>query len=195
MGDAELVGIQKVLIRRSRELNKVVITATQMMESMINNPIPTRAEVMDVANAVLDGTDAVMLSAETAVGRFPVETVAAMGRIIAGAEKHSSGTPVNDGLDIHVDTPDESIALSAMFTANRLKRVQAIICLTSSGNTALLMSRISSEHPIFAFSSSLSTQRRMALYRNVQSLQLPANSDNRLQYQLAIQELKKTPVG
>ena len=191
VGDAELVGIQKMLIRRSRELNKVVITATQMMESMISNPIPTRAEVMDVANAVLDGTDAVMLSAETAVGKYPVETVEAMGRIIAGAEKHPNTRQIKERLEIHVDKVDESIALSAMFTANRLHNVRAIICLTSSGNTPLLMSRINSQHTIFAFSSSLPAQRRMALYRNVQSLQLAANSDNQLRYQQAVVELKK----
>lgn len=95
IGDPELVGIQKALIRRARQLNRSVITATQMMESMITNPMPTRAEVMDVANAVLDGTDAVMLSAETAAGQYPSETVAAMARACLGAEKSPASTSPN----------------------------------------------------------------------------------------------------
>ena len=142
IGDAELVGVQKKLISRSRQLNKVVITATQMMESMINSPMPTRAEVMDVANAVLDGTDAVMLSAETAAGNFPVETVQAMARVCEGAETHPSIRLSKHRMDDTFSTVSETIALSAVYAANHLPSIKAIVALTESGNTPKLMSRI-----------------------------------------------------
>lgn len=167
IGDAALIGVQKRIIERSRALSKVVITATQMMESMISSPLPTRAEVFDVANAVLDGTDAVMLSAETAAGDFPVETVEAMVRIILGAEKHPTASFDKYRMDEDFSSIDESIALAAMFTANHLSGVKAIIALTESGSTPRLMSRVGSQLPIFAFSRHVSTQRKVALYRGV----------------------------
>jgi len=170
IGDAALIGVQKRIIQRSRALNKVVITATQMMESMINSPLPTRAEVFDVANAVLDGTDAVMLSAETAAGNFPVETVEAMVRIIIGAEKHPTASFDTYRMDQAFNSIDESIALAAMFTANHLSGVKAIIALTESGSTPRLMSRVGSQLPIYAFSRHVSTQRKVALYRGVQPI-------------------------
>ncbi len=170
IGDAELIGVQKHIISRARSLNKVVITATQMMESMINSPLPTRAEVFDVANAVLDGTDAVMLSAETAAGDFPVQTVEAMARVIIGAEQHPQAHTSSHRLNQEFRQIDEAIAMSAMYTANHLDGVKAIICMTETGNTPLLMSRISSRLPIFAFSPQLATQNRVALYRGVNTI-------------------------
>ncbi|MGB0894305.1 MAG: pyruvate kinase [Parashewanella sp.] len=167
IGDAALVAVQKQLISRSRQLNKIVITATQMMESMITSPMPTRAEVMDVANAVLDGTDAVMLSAETAAGDYPEETVAAMSNVCLGAESHPSITVSKHRLDETFSNVEETIALSTMYAANHLKSVKAIIALTESGATPKLMSRISSSLPIFALSRHDSTLAKMALYRGV----------------------------
>ncbi|OFC71875.1 pyruvate kinase [Alteromonas confluentis] len=167
IGDAELVGVQKKLISRSRQLNKVVITATQMMESMINSPMPTRAEVMDVANAVLDGTDAVMLSAETAAGNFPVETVQAMARVCEGAETHPSIRLSKHRMDDTFSTVSETIALSAVYAANHLPSIKAIVALTESGNTPKLMSRITTSLPIIALSRHEGTLNAMALYRGV----------------------------
>ncbi|WJG11089.1 pyruvate kinase [Aliiglaciecola sp. LCG003] len=170
IGDAELVGVQKKLIARSRQLNRVVITATQMMESMINSPMPTRAEVMDVANAVLDGTDAVMLSAETAAGDYPVETVEAMARVCEGAETHPSVKISKHRVDEQFTSISETVALSAVYAANHLSSVKAIVALTESGNTSKLMSRITSSLPIYAFSRHESTLNIMALYRGVKPL-------------------------
>jgi pyruvate kinase len=167
IGDAALIAVQKHLISRSRALQKVVITATQMMESMIDSPLPTRAEVFDVANAVLDGTDAVMLSGETAAGKFPVEAVEAMDRIINGAECHPQAHRSEHRLHEDFNAADESIAMAAMYTANHLSGVTAIISLTETGNTPLLMSRISSRIPVFAFTRSIETESRVALYRGV----------------------------
>lgn len=167
IGDAELVGQQKRIIARSRQLNRVVITATQMMESMIESPMPTRAEVMDVANAVLDGTDAVMLSAETAAGKYPTETVKAMARVCDGAEKHPSIQISKHRMDDIFTEISETIALTAMYAANHLKGIKAIIALTESGYTAKLMSRITSPQPIFALSRHARTLNKMALYRGV----------------------------
>ncbi|MEO3878806.1 pyruvate kinase [Rheinheimera fenheensis] len=167
IGDAELVGQQKRIIARSRQLNRVVITATQMMESMIENPMPTRAEVMDVANAVLDGTDAVMLSAETAAGKYPTETVRAMARVCDGAEKHPSVQISKHRMDVTFTEISETIALSAMYAANHLEGIKAIITLTESGYTAKLMSRITSPQPIYALSRHTKTLNKMALYRGV----------------------------
>lgn len=167
IGDPELVAVQKKLIRRARQLNRVVITATQMMESMINNPMPTRAEVMDVANAVLDGTDAVMLSAETAAGQYPQETVSAMAKVCLGAEKMPSISHSHHRLDREFTDIEETIAMSTMFAANHMKGVSAIIAMTSSGRTPLLMSRISSGLPIFALSRNEETLNLCALYRGV----------------------------
>ncbi|MCR3755745.1 MAG: pyruvate kinase II [Sodalis sp. Psp] len=175
VGDPELVGIQKKLIRRARALNRAVITATQMMESMTTNPMPTRAEVMDVANAVLDGTDAVMLSAETAAGQYPVETVAAMASICLGAEKISSINVSKHRLDVQFDNIEEAIAMSAMYAANHLKGISAIISMTESGRTALMMSRISSGLPIFALSRHEHTLNLTALYRGVTPMYFDGN--------------------
>lgn len=171
IGDAALVAVQKRLIARSRQLNKVVITATQMMESMISSPMPTRAEVMDVANAVLDGTDAVMLSAETAAGDFPEETVKAMANVCQGAEAHPSARVSKHRLDQHFSSVEETIALSTMYAANHLDGVKAIIALTESGATPKLMSRISSALPIFALTRHPRTLASMALYRGVYPVQ------------------------
>jgi len=167
MGYAELTGMQKRIIRLTRTKNKIVITATQMMESMIKNPIPTRAEVSDVANAVMDGTDAVMLSAETAVGEHPVSVLEAMSDVCQGAEKFvlARGRTTHR-LDDRFQKVDEAIAMAVMYTANHLA-VKAIIALTESGSTTLWMSRIRSDIPIYAFTPYASTSRRVALYRGV----------------------------
>lgn len=167
IGDAQLIGIQKRIIRLSRQANKPVITATQMMESMINNPVPTRAEVFDVANAVLDGTDAVMLSGETASGKFPAKVVQAMAETALGAEKHPMMKQSSYRVDRVFDEINETLAMSAMYAANHVSNVTAIICLTESGVTPLLTSRLSSTLPIFGISPHLPTCRRMALYRGV----------------------------
>lgn len=166
IGDASLPPIQKKLISRARSLNRVVITATQMMESMIENQIPTRAEVFDVANAVLDGTDAVMLSAETAMGKYPEKAIAAMDRICREAEKEKEVTESGHRIHSEFKFVDEAIAMAVMYTANHLK-VQAIVALTESGATALWMSRIGSSIPIFAFTGQVDTRRKVTLYRGV----------------------------
>ncbi|PHR66913.1 MAG: pyruvate kinase [Idiomarina sp.] len=167
IGDAQLVGKQKRIIERARQCNKVVITATQMMESMIESPMPTRAEVMDVANAVLDGTDAVMLSAETAAGKYPVATVKAMAEICLGAETHPSVTIDKHDLDETFTSIQEATAISAMYAATHLAGVKAIIALTESGSTAKLMSRINTVLPIFSLSRHQESRARCALYRGV----------------------------
>ena len=177
IGDPELVGIQKTLIRRARQLNRTVITATQMMESMITNPMPTRAEVMDVANAVLDGTDAVMLSAETAAGQYPAETVSAMSKVCLGAEKIPSVNVSKHRLDVQFDNIEEAIAMSAMYAANHLRGVSAIITMTESGRTALMTSRITSGLPIFAMSRHPKTLSLTALYRGVTPVAFKSYTD------------------
>ncbi len=167
VGYAELIGLQKRIIRMARERNRLVITATQMMESMIHAPVPTRAEVSDVANAVMDDTDAVMLSAETAVGKHPGKVVQAMAQVIEGAEKwqttYSRGRQRSDDDFSHTD---QAIAMAVMYTANHLD-VRAIVALTESGSTPLWMSRIRSDIPIYAFTRHPGTQRRVTLYRGV----------------------------
>ena len=178
MGYAELTGIQKKLIRQTRKAHKIVITATQMMESMIENPIPTRAEVSDVANAVIDGTDAVMLSGETAVGKHPNKAIMAMADVCLGAEKF----PIPHGLtshrmNDHFDRVDEAIAMAAMYTANHMS-VKAIIALTESGSTARWMSRIRSDIPIYALTPHESTSRRVALYRGVYPVEFEVDQSN-----------------
>ena len=158
------------------ERNKVVITATQMMESMISSPIPTRAEVSDVANAVLDGTDAVMLSAETAAGKYPVETVEQMAAIALEAERAEDVKLDANFTDRVFGRIDQAIAMGALFTAHHLG-CKAIVALTDSGSTALWMSRHTIHVPIFGITSKASSQARMALYRNVRPLLMPLISD------------------
>uniref|UniRef100_UPI00333F56AA pyruvate kinase n=1 Tax=Castellaniella defragrans TaxID=75697 RepID=UPI00333F56AA len=167
IGDARLAGIQKRIIQHARALNKFVITATQMMESMITSPLPTRAEVSDVANAVLDYTDAVMLSAESASGQYPVEAVAAMARVCLGAEQEPISTRSHHRLGETFSRCDETIALAAMYAANHFPGIKAIISLTESGHTPLIMSRIRSGVPIHCYTPHVATQRRAALFRGV----------------------------
>ncbi|MBS0371063.1 MAG: pyruvate kinase [Proteobacteria bacterium] len=169
VGDAAVPALQKRMIRLAREKNKLAITATQMMESMIHSPVPTRAEVSDVANAVLDGTDAVMLSAETASGKFPVEVVESMSRICLEAEKSTEVTMDRDFLDRVFTRIDQSIAMAAMWTAYHLK-VKAIASLTQTGSTALWMSRLNSGVPIYALTPEISARNQMTLYREVYPL-------------------------
>lgn len=171
IGDAELPAVQKMLISRARKMNRVVITATQMMESMIHNPIPTRAEVFDVANAVLDGTDAVMLSGETATGRYPERVVDSMSRICIAAERQQAARQSTHRMDSYFGRVDEAIAMATMYTANHLD-VAAIAALTESGATALWMSRIRSGIPIFALTRQHKTSRRLTLYRGVYPVRL-----------------------
>ncbi len=166
IGDAALPPVQKRVIRLARKMNRVVITATQMMESMIENAIPTRAEVSDVANAVLDGTDAVMLSAETATGKHPVAAVAAMDRVCREAEKEDEAVFSMHRMSNHFERVDEAIAMAVMYSANHLP-VRAIASLTESGATPLWMSRISSAVPIYALTPHVETRRKVTLYRGV----------------------------
>lgn len=170
VGDARLAGIQKRIILHARTHNKLVITATQMMESMVHSPVPTRAEVSDVANAVLDYTDAVMLSAESASGQYPVEAVAAMARICVGAEQEPGTTRSQHRVGEVFGRCDETIALSAMYAANHFPGVKAIISLTESGHTPLIMSRIRSGVPIYCYTRHAATQRRVALFRGVYAM-------------------------
>jgi pyruvate kinase len=167
VGYAAMTGLQKGLIRRTRSRNKISITATQMLESMITHSSPTRAEVSDVANAVMDGTDAVMLSAETAVGEYPVQAVRTMSEVCVGAERHETFRRARnyrlEDIFAHVD---EAIAMASMYTANHLQ-LKAIIAFTESGATPLWMSRVRSDIPIYAFTRHRETRRRVALYRGV----------------------------
>jgi pyruvate kinase len=169
VGNAVVPALQKRMIKMARAADKLVITATQMMESMILNPVPTRAEVSDVANAVLDGTDAVMLSAETAVGRYPLETVEEMAKICVEAEKAEYRELEADFTGKTFGRIDQSIAMGALFTAHHFG-AKAIVALTDSGSTALWMSRHDIRVPIYALTPRLATQRKMALYRNVRPL-------------------------
>lgn len=176
IGDAELVGVQKKLIARSRQMNKVVITATQMMETMITSPMPTRAEVMDVANAVLDGTDAVMLSAETAAGEYPIETVQSMARVCIGAEKHPSVKVSKHRMEESFASVTETIAMAAVYAANHYDNIKAIVSLTESGQSTRLMSRITSSLPMYAISRHHATLNHLALCRNVCPIYWDADS-------------------
>ncbi len=189
VGDAVVPALQKRMIRLARDKNKVVITATQMMDSMISNPIPTRAEVSDVANAVLDGTDAVMLSGETAAGKYPVETVAAMARVCVEAEKED----LTFFERMRRDPPsevEEAIARATVFTANNL-RIKAIAALTQSGKTALLMSRMNTAVPIYALSSVVETRRRVALFKGVYPVKFKGVRNPELALNAAEDELLK----
>ena len=189
IGDAALPPVQKQLIKEARDRNRVVITATQMMETMVTNPIPTRAEVFDVANAVLDGTDAVMLSAETATGKFPDKVIGAMGRIAKEAEKQRRMTHSEHRIDTEFHHVDEAIAMSTMYAANHLK-VAAIASLTESGATPLWMSRISSGIPIYALTPHVQTRRKVTLFRGVYPVSFqPSGNDANLINREAIEEL------
>jgi len=176
VGNAVVPALQKRMIKLAREHDKVVITATQMMESMITNPVPTRAEVSDVANAVLDGTDAVMLSAETAAGKYPLETVEEMAKICSAAEAAEVVELDGDFTGKTFTRIDQSIAMGALFTAHHLG-AKAIVALTESGSTALWMSRHRIHIPIYALTTKQSSQRRMALYRNVRPLLMDTSAD------------------
>ncbi len=178
IGDAALPPVQKRLIKLARSMDRVAITATQMMESMIENPIPTRAEVFDVANAVLDGTDAVMLSGETAVGKYPEKVVEAMASICLEAENQRVAKVSGHRMNEHFRRRDEAIAMAAMYTANHLG-VKAIAALTESGSTALWMSRISSGIPIFAMTRNLQTRRKVTLYRGVYPVSFDLTNKNK----------------
>lgn len=177
VGDAAVPGLQKRMIRMARAKNKAVITATQMMESMINNPIPTRAEVSDVANAVLDGTDAVMLSAETAAGDYPIETVDAVVRVCIEAEKEYDTLPSHQRAPDAFAKLDESIAMAAVYTAQRFN-IKAIAALTQSGTTAKWMSRTNTAVPIYALSPLSETRRKLKLYRGVYPCHYRIDSQN-----------------
>ena len=180
VGDAAVPALQKRMIRMAREMNKLTITATQMMESMITSPVPTRAEVSDCANAVLDGTDAVMLSAESASGKYPVEAVEAMVRICIETDKSMDA-------DVKLDQEfmnrvftriDQAIAMSALFTAHHLK-VKALVALTQSGSTALWMSRLNCGVPIYALTPDPETYTKLALFRDTRTFLMPQHSHDR----------------
>jgi pyruvate kinase len=176
VGNASVPALQKRMIRMAREMDKVVITATQMMESMIVNPVPTRAEVSDVANAVLDGTDAVMLSAETAAGKYPVETITQMAAIALEAEAADDVTLDTDFTNKKFGRIDQTIAMGALFTAHHLG-CKAILALTESGSTPLWMSRHNVKVPIYGLTTQVVSQRKMTLYRNVRPLLVPPHGD------------------
>ncbi len=176
VGNAAVPALQKKMIRMARDMDKVVITATQMMESMITNPVPTRAEVSDVANAVLDGTDAVMLSAETAAGKYPLETVREMAHICAAAEAAEDRSQDAQFGEREFTRIDQAIALGALFTAHKLG-AKAIVAMTDSGSTPLWMSRHRIHTPIYALTPKVSTQRKMALYRNVRPLLMDTSAE------------------
>jgi pyruvate kinase len=178
VGDAAVPALQKRMIRLAREKNKLTITATQMMESMINSPVPTRAEVSDVANAVLDGTDAVMLSAETAAGKYPVETVESMARVCLEAEKSTDYRLDRDMLAREFSRVDQSIAMAALFTANHMK-VKAVVALTQTGATALWISRVNCGVPIYALTPEIGTYRRLSLFRDVFPMMLAHDCDQK----------------
>jgi pyruvate kinase len=178
VGDAVVPALQKRIIRAARQHNKVAITATQMMESMIANPVPTRAEVSDVANAVLDGTDAVMLSGETATGSYPVETVESMARICVEAERSTELSLDRDFLSRVFARIDQSIAMSALFVAHHLP-VKAIAALTESGSTALWLSRMNCPVPIYALTAEPQTCYRVTLFRNVTPILFSYRGDDR----------------
>jgi len=191
IGDAAVPPVQKRIIKLARGMNKVVITATQMLESMIESPIPTRAEVSDVANAVLDGTDAVMLSAESAKGKFPVEAVATLDRVCREAEKHEPSLQVPQRLERDFTRGDEAIARAVMYTANHLP-VRAIAALTESGSTALWMSRINTSVPIYALTPHMETRRKVTLYRGVHPVGFALTSnDPAVVMKEAVDELRR----
>ncbi len=189
VGNAAVPALQKRMITLARKHDKTVITATQMMESMIANPVPTRAEVSDVANAVLDGTDAVMLSAETAAGKYPLETVIEMANICLAAENAEDVKLDADFTDMSFQRIDHAIAMGALFTAHHLD-AKAIVAMTESGSTALWMSRHRIHIPIYAVTAQVATQRKLCLYRNVQPLLMEMNNDRDTALAATEEELK-----
>jgi len=190
IGDANLPAAQKRLIKRSRQLDRAVITATQMMESMIDNPIPTRAEVFDVANAVLDGTDAIMLSAETAAGKYPVKTVEAMVRICMETDQQHGASVSKHRVHQRFERIDEAIAMASMYLANHTD-IQGLVSLTESGSTPLWMSRIKSGLPIFAFSGHEETLGKVTLYRGVIPIYYELKDQDHAQLNREVIELLK----
>jgi len=194
IGDAALPPVQKHIISKAREMNRVVITATQMMDSMIKSQIPTRAEVFDVANSVFDGTDAVMLSAETASGDYPDKAIAAMDRICKVAEQQPVATVSDHRIDTKFQRVDEAIAMASMYAANHLD-VKAIAALTESGSTPLWMSRISSGISIYALTRHVETRRKVTLYRGVYPISFDITiTDHATANKEAIDELKRRGV-
>jgi pyruvate kinase len=191
VGFATVTSLQKQIVRRARVLNKPVIVATQMMESMIDSPVPTRAEVSDVANAVFDYADAVMLSAETAVGRYPVEVVKTVYDVIVATEKSEVTKVSKHRVECDFEYVDESIAMASMYLANHFKSIKAIICLTESGSTALWMSRIKTGLPMVAMSVKEATLNRVALYKGVLSVHLPYNEERNSLLGEAVQRAQK----
>ena len=191
IGDAEVPVAQKLIIDRARALNKPVITATQMMESMIDHPIPTRAEVSDVANAVLDTTDAVMLSAETAAGKYPIKAVAAMIRVCMVAEKLPDTQTSGHRIECQFNRVDEAIAMSAMYAANHMN-IKAVVAMTESGTTPLWMSRIRTGIPILSLSRNPCTCGKMALFRGVYPIFFDVTEVDRYEIkQAAIKKLQE----
>ena len=178
VGDAAVPALQKRMIRMARDHSKLTITATQMMESMIEAPVPTRAEVSDVANAVIDGTDAVMLSAETAAGKYPVETVSAMARVCDEADRSGEFSLDKEFLNRTFARIDQAIAMAALFTAVHMK-VKAICALTQSGSTALWISRLDSGVPVYALTPEEGSRRRMSLYREVHPVLMTFKASDR----------------
>lgn len=191
VGFEAVTPLQKQIVQRSRVLNKPVIVATQMMESMIDSPVPTRAEVSDVANAVFDYADAVMLSAESAVGKFPREVIETVYNVIIATEKNEITQISKHRVECEFEYVDESIAMAAMYLANHFKSVKAIVCLTESGNTALWMSRIKTHLPMVAMSQQQSTLNRVALYRGVLSSYLPFDKQRNSLLHDAIEAARK----
>lgn len=191
VGFAGITQLQKTIIQRCRTLNKPVIVATQMMESMIDSPVPTRAEVSDVANAVLDYADAVMLSAETAVGNYPVEVVQTVYDVIVATEKGVETQVSKHRVECDFEYVDESIAMASMYLANHFKSIKAIICLTESGSTALWMSRIKTHLPMIAVSHRFATLNRVALYKGVLSSFLPKTPERNTMLMQAVNAAKK----
>lgn len=189
IGFESVTSIQKQIVARARVLNKPVIVATQMMESMIDSPVPTRAEVSDVANAVFDYADAVMLSAETAVGQFPVEVVETVCDVIIATELNSRTQISKHRVECDFDYVDESIAMASMYLANHFDGIKAIVCLTESGSTALWMSRIKTHLPLVAMSSKEATLNRVALYRGVLSAHLPRDENRNDSLQDAVRRV------
>ena len=191
-GPGELTGLQKDIIKQTVKGKRIAITATQMMESMISNPTPTRAEMTDVSNAVLDGTDAVMLSAETAIGKHPIETVKAMHEVCEGAEIYQETITKNEEYKFsEINNIDEAIAISSMSIARNMD-IKAIVALTESGSTALMLSRYRTNIPIYAFTRNEDTQRRVSLYRGVISYQYPFLVDSMSD---VIEDVRKELVG